>query len=128
MIIEYGPAATVQASVTIKIWPNAGYRWKLMRLTGYLTSGTGVGTRSALAYVLSGYTGAFPDVPAIEILDESSTAVSTTTNFNVDFTTLALNPEYHPIEISDADAVQISITLLSGDSLYYVLTVDQVLQ
>lgn len=128
MIIEYGPSASITASASLKIWPNAGYKWKLLGITGYITTGSTAGTRSAIAYILAGYVGGFPNVPGAQVLDESTTSTSSTVNFNIDVSSLATNPAYRPLEITDADALELEFTLISGDSLYYVVRVDQDLQ
>lgn len=125
MIIEYGPSANVSASETNYFWPNAGYKWKIVRISGYVVTSSTSGTRSVLADVMSGYVGGFPNATGITLLNFSSTTTSGTVAFTLDVSSNATNPLYFPPLISDADALKIDITLQTGDELYYIFTVEQ---
>lgn len=128
MIIEIGPSANITASLNEKLWPNAGYKWRILSLAGYINTSSTTGTRSVLLYGLRGYVGGFPNAPGSILLSETTTTVSSTFVFQLDFTSQGSVNSYYPPVITDADAIQFEINLQTDDVAAYTLVIEQVME
>lgn len=131
MIRLMAPAATVTASQTVKYQPVQGYKWRVLSLVAYISTGSTAGTRSVDGVVQRAGNTAFPNFPAFDFLIGSTTSTGVTDTFAAD----GVNPAasngvtsgLYNLVISSADVLQVALTLISGDSAYYVLEVEEML-
>ena len=116
------------------IQPPAGFKWKILAAAAWISVGTGTGTRSIVGYIYPGSS----STPSINFLPSASGSLNTSgdTIGTVGYVGISASPftagsyaQWSSCpELGDQDQIQFVVSLVSGDSYSYVLSVLEELE